>query len=565
MSILTTVLQESSLAEFADSVNIRKGDVANHGMLGTVKVLYINDTVAEVVDRFGKHIKVQLSSLRPGEATDESVTENYDKHSAAANNYDHEIENGAKDRATYKDAAKHHERAAKTAPSDSLKKVHEKKAADYLEKARTTNEATDIAGLNIGDPVIVTGQVVGQGETGTLVDYGAGGRFVVIRMNDGSKRSYHSSDIEYYDDDMDECMNESKTILSEALEQISEWGERERYADADWTSAPARSMASNRTGKYCLTRDNPPVRGRGFLCFGSEKDAIFAWKRLSNNTGVKIVRESAFNDDGTPLKEGEVLLVDPLKEAVGDRYVDQLAAQLPPGLMDEDDILGQAFEIAKQELGPKRARYYFAYDEDFASDLVSTYFQNERAGGMHEAAGDKKSAPAPRNFVAKHAKMGGAGEHKDKKRAAKQGDVKHKGKLEEESQSVAEGSIGMEKQKQDEKDKAEWIKNNPLMKGKNPVQQQAAWAIYSTSRDANKGKLEESEDGYAKVEKAIAQHKRTLKNKLATPANVAYAQKMIARGNAALKKSTGEEAYKHFQGSVKESVVDDLLALSEKL
>ena len=32
----------------------------------------------------------------------------------------------------------------------------------------------------------------------------------------------------------------------------------------------------------------------------------------------------------------------------------------------------------------------------------------------------------PRNFVAKNAKMGGAGAHKDKKKAEKQGDVKHK-------------------------------------------------------------------------------------------------------------------------------------------
>ena len=39
---------------------------------------------------------------------------------------------------------------------------------------------------------------------------------------------------------------------------------------------------------------------------------------------------------------------------------------------------------------------------------------------------EKKDAPKPRNFVAKNAKMGGAGQHKDKKKAAKQGDVKHK-------------------------------------------------------------------------------------------------------------------------------------------
>jgi hypothetical protein len=43
------------------------------------------------------------------------------------------------------------------------------------------------------------------------------------------------------------------------------------------------------------------------------------------------------------------------------------------------------------------------------------------------------SAEKPRNFVAKNAKMGGAGQHKDKKKAEKQGDFKHKNKQFEES------------------------------------------------------------------------------------------------------------------------------------
>ena len=46
-------------------------------------------------------------------------------------------------------------------------------------------------------------------------------------------------------------------------------------------------------------------------------------------------------------------------------------------------------------------------------------------------------AEKPRNFVAKNAKMGGAGAHKDKKKAEKQGDLKHKSKQFE--QGVAEG------------------------------------------------------------------------------------------------------------------------------
>jgi hypothetical protein len=41
-------------------------------------------------------------------------------------------------------------------------------------------------------------------------------------------------------------------------------------------------------------------------------------------------------------------------------------------------------------------------------------------------------AEKPRNFVAKNAKMGGAGQHRDKKKAEKQGDLKHKNKQFEE-------------------------------------------------------------------------------------------------------------------------------------
>jgi len=52
----------------------------------------------------------------------------------------------------------------------------------------------------------------------------------------------------------------------------------------------------------------------------------------------------------------------------------------------------------------------------------------KRGGNLlaQEANKDKMPATKPRNFVAKNATTGGAGAHKDKKKAAKQGDVKHK-------------------------------------------------------------------------------------------------------------------------------------------
>jgi len=54
-------------------------------------------------------------------------------------------------------------------------------------------------------------------------------------------------------------------------------------------------------------------------------------------------------------------------------------------------------------------------------------------------AKDFVPASKPRNFVAKNSKTAGAGAHKDKKRAEKQGDVKHKQKQFE--QGVAEGDM----------------------------------------------------------------------------------------------------------------------------
>ena len=61
----------------------------------------------------------------------------------------------------------------------------------------------------------------------------------------------------------------------------------------------------------------------------------------------------------------------------------------------------------------------------FVKDLGWTKGSNMKA---KEFIIELKKESKPRNFVAKNAKMGGAGQHKDKKKAEKQGDVKHKNK-----------------------------------------------------------------------------------------------------------------------------------------
>ena len=60
-----------------------------------------------------------------------------------------------------------------------------------------TNE--DASGLNVGDPVIITGKVQFQGKTGDIVDFGKDNRFVIVNLYNFGKHSFHSSDVSYND------------------------------------------------------------------------------------------------------------------------------------------------------------------------------------------------------------------------------------------------------------------------------------------------------------------------------------------------------------------------------
>jgi hypothetical protein len=95
----------------------------------------------------------------------------------------------------------------------------------------------------------------------------------------------------------------------------------------------------------------------------------------------------------------------------------------------------------EHELGHETNNYAVAIDgrtwKVFASknhaQAVARSLQNKgKNATVHETGAEptneavKKDAAKPRNFVAKNAKMGGAGQHKDKKKAEKQGEAKHK-------------------------------------------------------------------------------------------------------------------------------------------
>lgn len=53
--------------------------------------------------------------------------------------------------------------------------------------------------LNIGDPVIITGNVQFKGKTGDVVDFGKDRRFVIVNLYNYGKHSFQSSDVSYND------------------------------------------------------------------------------------------------------------------------------------------------------------------------------------------------------------------------------------------------------------------------------------------------------------------------------------------------------------------------------
>lgn len=68
---------------------------------------------------------------------------------------------------------------------------------DPRRKTKKVNENAEL--LNIGDPVIVTGNVQFNGATGEIDGYGKDNRFVIVNLYNHGKHSFHSSDISYND------------------------------------------------------------------------------------------------------------------------------------------------------------------------------------------------------------------------------------------------------------------------------------------------------------------------------------------------------------------------------
>ena len=80
----------------------------------------------------------------------------------------------------------------------------------------------------------------------------------------------------------------------------------------------------------------------------------------------------------------------------GAYYSEQVAQQIfnkRQDITSEDEVLNQAYHIVANDKGQKSARYMFNYDEDFPSDVVTSYFWLQRNQGQAEGA-DMDQIPA---------------------------------------------------------------------------------------------------------------------------------------------------------------------------
>jgi hypothetical protein len=181
------------------------------------------------------------------------------------------------------------------------------------------------------------------------------------------------------------------------------------------------SNSNEREARQMGFRDTPEQALRLHGIIRSKFDP----KKFVQNVGGKWVPVNPFGDT----------------ESVAEGHEDRTSYQVAKILADkgvkyapelEGKIINAIGLVMIQELGmdKKIVRNIISRDDDFLADTLSEL--HHMTQGLSEGKTTKAEAPKPRNFVAKNAKMGGAGQHKDKKKAQKQGDVKHKKALAEE-------------------------------------------------------------------------------------------------------------------------------------
>lgn len=207
--------------------------------------------------------------------------------------------------------------------------------------------------LNIGDPVIITGNVQFKGKTGDIVDFGKNKRFVIVNLYNYGKHSFHSSDVSYND--------------------YAESGDEQEYLSQFESKMMEAKSLQSKFEKH-LARHGYDV---------GEKSKY--WEKKLKDIDAQI---AAWDAEMAARKQGK----ETTNEDGGEYYYEILAKKVfdeNPNLSTKgraDDLFKAGWKYAVQDLGKKRAQWEFGYDEDFPSDFVSAYGELQRGEqGVAEA------------------------------------------------------------------------------------------------------------------------------------------------------------------------------------
>lgn len=122
---------------------------------------------------------------------------------------------------------KNQKRAGQVAGEERAKEISPvlgKEPKQHPLKGRLVGEGTEDQ-LNIGDPVIITGNVNFKGKTGDIVSFGKDNKFVVVDLYNYGRHSFHSSDVSYNDyadedDDLNEVAPSGREKQVKALKKV---------------------------------------------------------------------------------------------------------------------------------------------------------------------------------------------------------------------------------------------------------------------------------------------------------------------------------------------------------
>jgi hypothetical protein len=171
-----------------------------------------------------KQIHTGQMTFPPGFASELEITL-YDAINALRNNPDPGVQNTVAELSDLRAAAKQVQTGREGFPPGYASRA-EWVLYDAIIQIENQQDITeDAEDLNVGDPVIITGNVEFQGKTGDIDSFGEDKRFVVVNLYNHGKHSFHSSDVsynDYADKEVDEAARPTDRTIASYSQKVGE-------------------------------------------------------------------------------------------------------------------------------------------------------------------------------------------------------------------------------------------------------------------------------------------------------------------------------------------------------